>query len=78
MYEKGKFVQKGYENEDFFLLFTTIYPKINLNIVKTILADTHSRKCRFPSAKASAIAGHQGKFQRLFSVSVIARFNVLI
>ena len=73
-----KICSEGVWKWRFFLLFTTIYPEINMNIVKTIFADTHSRKCRFPSAKASAIAGHQGKFQRLLSVSLIARFNVLI
>ena len=40
-----------------FLLFTIVYPKINMNIVKTILpqeqfANTHQRKFRFSLAKA--------------------------
>ena len=40
-----EFVQKGYDNEDF-LLFRIIYPKINMIVVKTIA------KCRFPTADA--------------------------
>ena len=33
MYEKEKFVQKEYKNENS-LLFTVIYPKMNMNVVK--------------------------------------------
>ena len=33
IWKKEKLVQKGYENEDF---FTIIYPKISINVVKTM------------------------------------------
>ena len=53
-----------------FLLFTIVYSKININVVKTILpwqwlANTHWRKYRFPLAKAMAFTESQGKFWRL-------------
>ena len=68
-----EFVEKMSKNEDF-LLFTIIYPKINLNLVKTVyprqyFANAHDRKFKFPLAKLSQIGECKGKFQRLHDKS---------
>ena len=65
----GNLLRKGIKIK-IFLLFTIIYPKINIKVVRTILpwqqfADAPQKKHRFPSAKASAIAKCRGEFQRV-------------
>ena len=46
IWEKEKLVQKGYKNEDF---FTIIYPKISINVVKTMSPWENPQQ--LPSAK---------------------------
>ena len=65
-----------------FLLFTIVYSKINIDIVKTILprqyfADAHQRQYRFPLTKALAIAKCRGKFRRLLKNMCLKNFTKL-
>ena len=55
------------KSEDF-LLFTVIYPKINMNLVNTIyprqyFANVHYRKFKFPLANLHKLASAKANFK---------------
>ena len=62
-----EFVQKGYKNHDF-LLFTIIYPKINMIVVKTICLGNnlpmHIREnLDFPRQKLRQLSSVEANFE---------------
>ena len=63
-----------------FLLFTIVYSKINIYVIKTnsprqYFADA---QYRFPSAKALAIAAYRDKFRRLRWISYVLANKFLL